>query len=147
MDCLNDYFAISGPPQHITSSNIVTSVGSNQPSPSHIQRVVVRQPEAAEVTVNLPQTQIRQQSQSIIVQSSQAQPASQTKMISAAELQKLISSGAVKTVTRTSILPQTSTNTGTPSSVSQTIVQDRQNVTIQRPQPNQPVSKDCKATF
>ena len=60
---------------------------------------MVRQPDGTNLQFA---QQIKQQhQQGRIIQSSSGASGSQTKMISAAELQKLISSGAVKTVTRT----------------------------------------------
>ena len=69
------------------------------------------------------------------------QPASQTKMISAAELQKLISSGAVKTVTRTSVLSQPSTSIPSSSGIRQTLIQEKPNPPIQQHHAQQQVSK------
>ena len=47
-------------------------------------------------------------------------------MISAADLQKLISSGAVKTVTRTSVIPQTTASVSTPPTIRQAATNQQQ---------------------
>ena len=83
----------------------------------NIQRVVVRQSDIASHDVKST-NQIKLQ-QTTANQPSSTPSGSQTKMISAADLQKLISSGAVKTVTRTSVIPQTTASVSTPPTIRQ----------------------------
>ena len=79
-----------------------------------------------------------QQIQAKVLQSP-VQPVAQTKMISAAELQKLISSGAVKTVTRTNSLSQPSTTIHSSPNVRQTAIQEKPSTTTQNQQIQQQV--------
>ena len=96
---------------------------NNAPAAGQLQRIMVRQPDGTNVQFT---QQIKQQhQQGRIVQSSSGQSGSQTKMISAAELQKLISSGAVKTVTRTTGSSQSVTSDSTNQVVRQMPVQER----------------------
>ena len=112
-----------GPVQHSSSTGIVLS--KNNPSASgQPQRIMVRQPDGTNLQFA---QQIKQQhQQGRIIQSSSGASGSQTKMISAAELQKLISSGAVKTVTRTTGSSQSVTSDSTTTQiVRQMPVQER----------------------
>ena len=90
----------------------------------NIQRVVVRQSDIVSHDVKST-NQIKLQ-QTTANQPSSTPSGSQTKMISAANLQKLISSGAVKTVTRTSVIPQTTASVSTPPTIRQAATNQQQ---------------------
>ena len=119
------------------ASALVTSKSSS-PASGQVQRIMVRQPDGTNVQFA---QQLKQQPQGRIVQSSSAQPGTQTKMISAAELQKLISSGAVKTVTRTSATAHSASSDSTSPVVRQIPAQER----IVTQQPLQQQVKNIKS--
>ena len=79
-----------------------------------------------------------QQFQAKVLQSP-IHPVTQTKMISTAELQKLISSGAVKTVTRTNSLSQPTTTIHNSPNIRQTVIKEKPTTTIQNHQIQQQV--------
>ena len=102
---------------------------NNPLSTAQLQRVIVRQSEGTDHQLISPPRQIKNPTK--IIQPS-IQPATQTKMISAAELQKLISSGAVKTVTRTSNISQAPTTIPSPSMIRQASVQENPQIQAQQ---------------
>ena len=98
---------------------------NNPLSTAQLQRVIVRQSEGTDLQLISPPRQIKNHTNTTKIIQPSIQPATQTKMISAAELQKLISSGAVKTVTRTSNISQTPTTIPSPSIIRQASVQEK----------------------
>ena len=111
-------------PTHRLETPSIRSPKSNPSSVGNIQRVVVRQSDIAGHDVKST-NQIKLQ-QTTANQPSSTPSGAQTKMISAADLQKLISSGAVKTVTRTSIIPQATASVSTPSTIRQAATNQQQ---------------------
>jgi hypothetical protein len=92
-----------------------------------LQRVILRQSDGTDIQVNSPSSPTKQNTQANVFQSS-TQTSTHTKMISAAELQKLITSGAVKTVTRTSSVSQASTTVPTSPIIRQMSQQEKATV-------------------
>ena len=111
-------------PTHRLETPSIRAPKSNPSSVGNIQRVVVRQSDIASHDVKST-NQIKLQ-QTTANQSSSTPSGAQTKMISAADLQKLISSGAVKTVTRTSVIPQTTASVSTPPTIRQAATNQQQ---------------------
>ena len=111
-------------PTHRLETPSIRAPKSNPSSVGNIQRVVVRQSDIASHDVKST-NQIKLQ-QTTANQPSSTPSGSQTKMISAADLQKLISSGAVKTVTRTSVIPQTTASVSTPPTIRQVATNQQQ---------------------
>ena len=111
-------------PTHRLETPSIRTPKSNPSSVGNIQRVVVRQSDIASHEVKST-TPIKLQ-QTTTNQPSSAPSGTQTKMISAADLQKLISSGAVKTVTRTSVIPQATASVSTPPTIRQAATNQQQ---------------------
>ena len=124
-------FNFLGAVQHSTTAGIVTSK-PNSLAPGQLQRIMVRQPDGTNVQLT-QQIKQQQNQQGRIIQTSSGQIGSQTKMISAAELQKLISSGAVKTVTRTTGSSHPVTNVPTTQVVRQINTQQERILPQQQP--------------
>ena len=111
-------------PTHRLETPSIRTPKSNPSSVGNIQRVVVRQSDIGSHDVKST-TPIKLQ-QTTTNQPSSAPSGTQTKMISAADLQKLISSGAVKTVTRTSVIPQATASVSTPPTIRQVATNQQQ---------------------
>ena len=112
---------------HNTATPSIVTTKNNAPTSGQLQRVILRQSDGTDIQVNSPPNPTKQNTQSNIFQSS-TQTSTHTKMISAAELQKLITSGAVKTVTRTSSVPQPSTTVPTSPIIRQISQQEKATV-------------------
>ena len=124
---------------NVKASPTIAMTKASAPTSSQVQRVILRQSDGSDIQVNSPPIQMKQQNQTNIFQSS-TQPSTQTKMISAAELQKLISSGAVKTVTRASNVPQASTSVPSSQIIRQVATQEKAGVQHQAQQQVKTVS-------
>ena len=111
-------------PTHRLETPSIRTPKSNPSSGGNIQRVIVRQSDIGSHDVKST-TPIKLQ-QTTTNQPSSAPSGTQTKMISAADLQKLISSGAVKTVTRTSVIPQATASVSTPPTIRQAATNQQQ---------------------
>ena len=111
-------------PTHRLETPSIRPPKSNPSSGGNIQRAVVRQSDIGSHDVKST-TPIKLQ-QTTTNQPSSAPSGTQTKMISAADLQKLISSGAVKTVTRTSVIPQATASVSTPPTIRQAATNQQQ---------------------